>query len=155
MRPPFLSGPGLDSGNFVLQRQDIGHWPDGRNGEGVDLGVAAGVVVLDVEEVGGVAEGGVVPVQVTHPLVDGRVAGADVADVALEVLDVDGVEADDGGEEADVGLGRVRGGEEEGCRGGGEGGFHAVERGEESVHIFGVGFLGPVWRGRGLVCRGE
>jgi len=53
--------------------------------------VRLGVVVLDVEEVGGVAERRQVPVQVAHPVVDGRVARADVADVALEVLDIDGL----------------------------------------------------------------
>ncbi|KAI3478449.1 hypothetical protein L1887_59657 [Cichorium endivia] len=48
---------------------------------------------------------GVVPVEVLHPLVDVRVSVADGAQVALEVRKVDGVEADDGGVEADVGLG--------------------------------------------------
>lgn len=56
--------------------------------------MALGVVVLDVQEVGGVGEGRGAPVQVAQPGVDGRVAAADVADVALEVLHVDGVEAD-------------------------------------------------------------
>lgn len=48
-------------------------------------------MVLDVQKVGRVAEGRQRPVQVTHPLVQGRVAGADVFEVALEVLDVDGL----------------------------------------------------------------
>lgn len=59
--------------------------------------MALGVVVLDVQEVGrrGAEGGGVLaPVQVAQPAVRGRVAAADVADVALEVLHVDGVEAD-------------------------------------------------------------
>jgi len=64
-----------------------------------------GIVVLDVQKIRRVAEGGVVPVQVPHPRVDGGVPGADVADVALEVLDVDGVEAYDGDEQTDVDLG--------------------------------------------------
>jgi len=58
--------------------------------------MAAGVMVLDVQEVGRVLEGAVVPVQVSEPGVDARVPAAHVADVALEVLDVDGVEADQG-----------------------------------------------------------
>lgn len=49
------------------------------------------VVVLDVQEVGRVLEGGHVPVQVPYVLVQVRVAGADVADVALEVLDIYGL----------------------------------------------------------------
>lgn len=44
---------------------------------------------LDVLELRRVAEGGVVPVEVAHPAVGVGVARADVADVALEVLDVD------------------------------------------------------------------
>lgn len=46
----------------------------------------------------------VVPVQVSQPFVEGRVSRADVADVTLEVLDVDGVKADDGRVQADVGF---------------------------------------------------
>ena len=46
---------------------------------------------LDVDEVGRVLEGRVVPVQVSHPLVQVRVARADVADVAFEMLHVDGL----------------------------------------------------------------
>ena len=48
-------------------------------------------MVLDVQEVGGVLEGRVVPVQVAHPRVQVWVAGPDVLDVTLEVLHVDGL----------------------------------------------------------------
>lgn len=48
-------------------------------------------MVLDVQEVGRVLEGWVVPVQVAHPLVEVWVARPDVLDVALEMLDVDGL----------------------------------------------------------------
>ena len=41
-----------------------------------------------------------------HSQVDGRVSVADRAQVAFEVADVHGVEADDGDEQADVGLGQ-------------------------------------------------
>lgn len=83
-------------------------------------------------ELSGAAKSGHVPIQMAEPGVDGRVAGADVADVAFEVLDVDGVEADDGGVEADVGFGDV-GAVVEGRGVGGEVGFDAVEGGEEGV----------------------
>lgn len=53
--------------------------------------MAAGVVPLDMEEVCRRPEGGDLPVEVAHPLVQGWVAGADVADVAFEMLDVDGL----------------------------------------------------------------
>lgn len=53
--------------------------------------MALGVVPLDVVEVRRIGEGRVVPVEVAHPSVDGGVAGADIADVALEVLDIDGL----------------------------------------------------------------
>ena len=65
-----------------------------------------GVVLLDVLELRGVVEGGHVPVQVADPPVQVRVAGAHVAQVALEVLHVHAVEAHDGGVEAHVGLGQ-------------------------------------------------
>lgn len=91
----------LDDSDLLPEREDIGQGPDGRDGEGVDLRVALGVVAPDVQEVGGGREGrrrraGRVPVQVPQPGVDGRVAAADVADVALEVLHVDRVEANQG-----------------------------------------------------------
>ncbi|KAJ3472434.1 hypothetical protein NLG97_g10991 [Lecanicillium saksenae] len=82
-------------GNLLLERQNVGQRADGRDGERVDVGVAAGVVPLDVLKLRRVLEGGNGPVQVAHPLVDGGVAGANVPDVALEVLDVDGVETDE------------------------------------------------------------
>ena len=52
------------------------------------------IMRLDMLEVRRALEGVVVPVQVLHPRVQSRVAGADGAEVALEVADVDWVEAD-------------------------------------------------------------
>lgn len=89
--PPQCQLPPPRSSDLLAQRQDVRHGPQWGDGQRVDLGVRLGVVVLDVEEVGGVAERRQVPVQVAHPVVDGRVARADVADVALEVLDIDGL----------------------------------------------------------------
>jgi len=73
-----------------------------------------------------------------------RVAGADVADVALEVLDVDGVKADDGRVQAHIGLGDVgavvvRAAAVLGVLG--EMGLGAVERLEQRVHVLLVRFL--------------
>ena len=84
-------------------------------------------MVLDVFELGRLAKGHrVVPVQMSHPAMEVRVPASDfalsvilkkkkkkggeltVADVALEVLHVDWVEADDGCEETDVCFGDVR-----------------------------------------------
>lgn len=66
--------------------------------------MALGVVFLDVLKLGGFAERGDIPVQIPQPPVQVGVAGPDVLDVTLEVLDVDRVESDDGGVESDVGL---------------------------------------------------
>lgn len=70
----------------------------------VDRRVQLGVVQLDVVKVGGLVERRVAPVQLAHPLVDVGVLVADHPDVALEVLHVDGVEPDDGGEQPHVGF---------------------------------------------------
>ena len=51
------------------------------------------IVGLDVIEVSCILESWIVPVQFPHPLVYGGVAVTDGADVALEVTDVDGIEA--------------------------------------------------------------
>lgn len=81
----------LHGRDLIIQGQDVWQGADGRNGGRVDLRMRARVVVLDVQEVGRVLESRVVPVQVAHPLVEVRVPRADVTDVALEVLDVDGL----------------------------------------------------------------
>jgi hypothetical protein len=65
----------------------------------IDLSMALRVMVLDVLKLGRVFEGWVIPVQMSEPLV---------------VLDVDGVEADQGCVEADVCFGYCGGGEEVG-----------------------------------------
>lgn len=57
--------------------------------------MASCVVPLDVLKLCGLLEGRVVPVQVAHPAVQRRVTGSNVADVALKVLHVDGIETDD------------------------------------------------------------
>jgi hypothetical protein len=74
-------------------------------------------------------------------LVEVGVAAADVTEVALEVLYVDGVEADDGGEEADVLLCDVVA-EVEGTAGRGEICFRAVKGLEELRDGFLVCLLG-------------
>lgn len=53
--------------NFAVNWQDIRLWTNWRNLELVDLVVALGVMVLDVCELGGTAEGIVVPIEVTQP----------------------------------------------------------------------------------------
>lgn len=82
-----------------------------------------------------------IPIQIPQPLVDPRVAAPDVADVGLEMLDVDDVEADDGRVEADVCLGDV-GAEVEGSGGGGEVLLYAVEGREEGGDGGAVGGFG-------------
>ena len=62
----------------------------------INLPVALGVVFLDMLEHGRLPESGHVPVELPDPAVQIRISGADVADVALEVLHVDGIEANDG-----------------------------------------------------------
>jgi hypothetical protein len=53
-------------------------------------------VLLDMFELRRVLERGNVPVQVSEPAMDGRIATADVADVAFEVLHINGIESDYG-----------------------------------------------------------
>lgn len=55
-----------------------------------------------------------IPIQPPHPLMQIRIPAPNISDVALEMLDVDGVEAHNGGVEADVCFGGVRGREQVG-----------------------------------------
>lgn len=74
-----------------------------------------GIMFLDMFKLSRVLEGREIPIQMLEPLVERGVSGANVADIAFEVLDVDGIEADDCGVEADVGFCWEGGGEEVGC----------------------------------------
>lgn len=64
--------------------------------------MTARIMVLDVQEIRRLLERRHVPVQPPHPLVNRGIPGTDIADVALEVLHVHGIEADDGHEETNV-----------------------------------------------------
>ena len=110
--------------------------------------MALGIMFLDVFELRRLAKRRYIPIQLSHPTMQRRIPGAYVADVAFEMLDVDGVEADDGCVEADVGFGDVTA-EVVGAGGGlgGEVGFGAREGGEEGLDGGFVGGLcSGVWR---------
>ena len=91
--------------------------------------MALRIVLPNVLELRRLPERRHVPVQAAQPRVDGGIARADVAQVGLEVLHVDRVEADNRCEEADVGFGGSRAEVVGGLLG--EVGFDAVEGGEE------------------------
>lgn len=80
--------------NLVIQRQHMRQRPNRRNAQRVDLRVAPRVIPLDVVKLRRLLERRHRPVQISHPPVQRWVARPDVADVALEVLHVHGVEAD-------------------------------------------------------------
>ncbi len=69
--------------------------------------MALRVVILDMRDLGRRIEGISLPIQMTNPLMDGRVPRSDIAEIALEMLHVDGIESDDGGEQSNVGFGDV------------------------------------------------
>lgn len=93
------------SRDFLVLGQDIRQRPDRGDAVGIYLPVGLCVMFPDVFELGGVSKGGQVPVEMSEPAVQGGVTGTDVADVALEVLDVDDVEAHDCRVETDVRFG--------------------------------------------------
>ena len=103
------------------------------------------IMLLDMLKHRRLPERRFIPIQFPHPSMQGRVAATDIADVAFEMLHVDGVEADDGGVEADIGFGD---GGAEVIRSFcvvvllGEVGFGAVEGGEEGLDGGFVGGLG-------------
>lgn len=105
-----------------------------------------GVMFLDMFELCGFLEGGDVPIEIFHPAMDCGVSGSDVFEVTFEVLDVDGIETNDGGEESDVKFREVRAKVVwTGTLGGGklsaEVGFDAVEGFEEGDDVAFVCFL--------------
>ena len=103
------------------------------------------IMSLDVFKLCRLAKCGYIPIQSTQPLVQCRIAAADIADIALEVLNIHGIEADDRRVESNIGF-RDVGAVVEGGGVGGEVGFDAVEGFEEGLDGVFVSFLRP---GRG------
>jgi hypothetical protein len=105
--------------------------------------MALGIMFLDMLKLRRLLESRNVPIQVPHPLMQRWIPGPNVSDVAFEMLDVYGIEANNGGVEAYVRFGDVLA-EVVGCGMFGEVLFSAVERDEEGIDGFFVGFLGSV-----------
>ena len=100
------------------------------------------IMLLDMFKLRRLAERRVRPVKMSQPAMQMRIPRANVPNVALEMLHVDGVEAHDRGEQPHVHLGeslaeviRALGGRVREVL------FRAVERSEELGHGFLVGFL--------------
>lgn len=102
------------------------------------LGVSRLGWVLTVKE-GGVLEGWVVPVEVLEPAVEVGVVVADETPVALEVNVVDGVVANNGGVETDIGLSEAASYEE--VTAVGENTLYAVKRVDKDLGGLVVGIL--------------
>ena len=68
----------------------------------IDLLVALSVVILDMLELGGIAESRYIPVQLSQPSMDRGIATSNVLQVAFEMLHIHRVEADNGGEKSNV-----------------------------------------------------
>ena len=112
----------------------------GETYDGIDLPVTLGVVLFDMLKLGRLLERRYVPVKFSQPLMQCRITRPDIADVTLEMLHIDRVEANDGSVEANVRFGYV------GTKVVGSGvfskvSFGAVERGEKGFDGFLIGFL--------------
>lgn len=107
---------------------------------GVYLLVTLRVMIFDMLKLRRVFEGGNVPVQLPQPLMQRRITRSDVTNVALEMLHIDGVEANDGSVETNVRFGDVG---TEVVRSGilGKVGFGTVEGGEKGPDGFFICFL--------------
>jgi hypothetical protein len=93
--------------DLLVRLEDIRDWSRRDNAQWVQHEMARHIVLLDMLELRRLLERRYVPIQIPEPAMDGRVPAADVADVALEVLQVDCVEADDGHVQAYVCFGDV------------------------------------------------
>ena len=109
--------------------------------EGIYVFVAFRIMLFDMLKLRRVLERRYVPVQFSQPLMQSRITRSDITDVALEMLHIDGVEANDGCVEANVCFGDV-GTEIVGSSVFGKVSFGAVERAEEGFDGFFISFLG-------------
>ena len=71
----------------------------------INLLMAFRVMLLDMFKLGRLAKRRHIPIQIPEPVMQRRIARADISDVTLEMLDVDRVEAYDGRVEAYVCFG--------------------------------------------------
>src|ERR1700722_19431514 len=90
--------------DFLVLLQDIRQRPHRRNTKRVNLLMTLGVVLLYMLKLRRTTKRLFVPIQLPQPLVQSWVPGPDVTDVALEMLHVYDVEADDGRVQSDVCL---------------------------------------------------
>lgn len=100
------------------------------------------IVLLDVLKLRRILESRHIPVEVPQPFVQRRVPRADIADVALEMLHIDRVEADDGSVESHIRLRDVLA-EIVGCGVLRQVSLCPVQRRKEGSDRLLVGILGP------------
>ncbi len=98
-------------------------------------------MVLDMLKLRRLPKRRYIPVKFPHPIMQLWIPTPDVSDIALEVLDVDRVEAYDCGVKADIRFSDIRA-KVVGGGVGGEVGFGAVQGAEKRVHGFFIGSLG-------------
>ncbi len=63
------------------------------------------VMLLDVLKLGRLSESRHIPIQVPQPFVQRRVSTSDIPDIAFEMLNINGIEADDGCVKAHIRFG--------------------------------------------------
>ncbi len=108
--------------------------------KGIYLLMTFCIMVFDMFELRRVLERRYVPVQVPQPLMQRRITRSDITEIALEMLHIHGVEANDGSVEANVCLGDA-GTKIVGSSVFGKVSFGAVEGVEEGFHGFFISFL--------------
>ena len=74
---------------------------------GIDLAMALRVMVLNMLKLRRVLERGIIPIQMSHPLVQVRKSTPNIADIALEMLYIDRIEAHNSGVQADISFSDV------------------------------------------------
>lgn len=130
------------SPHLLILGQDIRHRPKRRNRKLINLLMTLRIMFLDVLEIRRLTERRQIPIEATYPAMNGGEPRADITQITFEMLDVDRVEANDGCEEADIGLGD--GFAEEKGRGGellGQVSFDFIQRGKKRRDGFFVRFL--------------
>ena len=108
--------------------------------EGIDLFMAFCVMFFDMLKLRRVLERRHVPIQVSQPLMQRRITRSDITDIALEMLHIHGVEANDGSVQANVCFGDT-GTKIVGSSVFGKVSFGAIEGVEEGFEGFFISFL--------------
>lgn len=93
--------------NLLIFSQNIRHRSHGRDRKLINLGMTLRIMLFNMLKLRRLLERGNIPIQRSQPAMNSRVSRSDIANIALEMLNVHGIEPDNSRVQSDISLGDV------------------------------------------------